>query len=112
MGLKFVRRASFATTDVWESDASQNNSAQNDLGFRLALFGNSAGPQSKLQELTWRIGFSDLPNNPTNHENATWCLNMRQSGTSMCPVFEDVVPWSRLCCFEAPHSFVLDYIHT
>ena len=37
MGLKFVRRASFATTDVWESDASQNNSAQNDLGFRLAL---------------------------------------------------------------------------
>ena len=60
----------------------------------------------------WRIGFSDLPNNPTNHENATWCLNMRQSGTSMCPVFEDVVPWSRLCCFEAPHSFVLDYIHT
>ena len=52
MGLKFVRRASFATTDVWESDASQNNSAQNDLGFRLALFGNSAGPQSKLQALT------------------------------------------------------------
>ena len=76
------------------------------------IFGNSAGPQSKLQALTWRIGFSDLPNNPTNHENATWCLNMRQSGTSMCPVFEDVVPWSRLCCFEAPHSFVLDYIHT
>ena len=76
------------------------------------IFGNSAGPQSKLQALKWRIGFSDLPNNPTNHENATWCLNMRQSGTSMCPVFEDVVPWSRLCCFEAPHSFVLDYIHT